>query len=175
MVIGGHARMAAWAAAGILFAGVAATGCGDGGGGNEEPSPTQTQSETREQSPTGNRPADPAAAEKEIRQNWQTFFSADTPLDEKTKFLENGGQLQPLLQAFSGDARARQVGAEVEKVTFTSPTGADVTYTLTLQGATALPDARGSAVEQDSVWKVSVKTLCGLVQMSGSDVQAPGC
>ncbi|MEU6081059.1 hypothetical protein [Streptomyces sp. NPDC047108] len=166
--------MAAWAAAGILFAGVAATGCGDGGGGSE-PSPTQTRSETREQSPTGNRPSDPTAAEKEIRQNWETFFSADTPLDQKAKFLENGDKLQPLLQAFSGDARTRQVGADVTKVTFTSPTAADVTYTLTLQGATALPDARGSSVEQDNVWKVSVKTLCGLVQMSGSDVQAPGC
>ncbi|MGP3927020.1 hypothetical protein [Streptomyces sp. 8N616] len=174
MVLGVHARSAAWAAAGILFVGVAATGCGDDNGGAEEPSPKPTAATETRESPA-NRPADPAAAESEIRGNWQKFFDADTPTEEKTKYLENGDRLQPLLQAFSGDQRARQVGAEVTKVTFTSATGADVTYTLTLQGATALPNARGSAVEQDNVWKVSVKTLCGLVQMSGSDVQAPGC
>ena len=81
----------------------------------------------------------------------------------------------PVLQAFSGDERGGQVQAKVTKVEFTSATGADVTYTLTLKGATALPDASGSAVEQDGTWKVSAKTLCALVQLSGNASPIPGC
>ncbi|MGP3984442.1 hypothetical protein [Streptomyces sp. KR80] len=158
-------------AAGILFVGAGAAGCGDDDDeGAEEPSPTQT---TATESPAGNRPADPAAAEKQVRENWATFFDPRAPLDEKTKVLENGDRLQPLLQAFSGDQRARQSAAEVTKVTFTSATGAEVTYNLTVQGTTALPNASGVAVLQDNVWKVSVKTLCALVGQSG--VEAPGC
>jgi hypothetical protein len=69
------------------------------------------------------------------------------------------------------------VKANVEKIEFTSPTEADVTYTLTLNGATALPNASGTAVEQNGTWKVSVKTLCALVQLSGngSSSPVPGC
>ena len=82
----------------------------------------------------------------------------------------------PVLQAFSGDKRGGQVQAEVTKVEFTAPTEATVTYTLTLNGATALPNASGTAVEQDGTWKVSVNTLCALVQLSGNaSAPAPGC
>ena len=90
-------------------------------------------------------------------------------------YLENGDQMAPVLQAFSSDKRGGQVQAEVNKVEFTSATEADVTYTLTLKGATVMPDAKGTAVEQDDVWKVSVKTLCGLVGLSGNASPLPGC
>jgi len=83
----------------------------------------------------------------------------------------------PVLDAFSGDERVGQVQAQVNDVTFTSATRADVSFSLTLQGATALPDASGTAVEQDGTWKVSVKSLCALVQLSGdgSTPDVPGC
>ncbi|MGP4004292.1 hypothetical protein [Streptomyces sp. 8N706] len=172
MVLGGHARTAAWTAAGVLFLGGVAAGCGDGGGGNGEPSPT-TSSPSVTRGTSG--PADPRAAEQQIRTAWQKFFDPATPVEEKTKLLQNGEQLQPLLQAFSGDQRGRQVAAKVNKVTFTSPTSADVTYDLTLQGATALPNASGTAVQEGGTWKVSVKSLCALVSMSGNEVRVPGC
>ena len=41
-------------------------------------------------------------------------------------------------------------------------------------GATALPNASGTAVEQDGTWKVSVNTLCALVALSGDASQSPG-
>ena len=65
--------------------------------------------------------------------------------------------------------------ATVDKVEFTSSTEANVTYTLTLKGATVMPNAAGTAVEQDDTWKVSVKTLCGLVGLSGNASPGPGC
>ncbi|MBR7671459.1 hypothetical protein KDA82_00090, partial [Streptomyces daliensis] len=120
--------------------------------------------------------ADPAAAEKEVTRNWERFFDPAVSQDEKTKVLEDGERLRPLLKAFNGDERGEQVRADVSKVDFTSAREADVAYALTLKGATALPDAQGTAVEQDGDWKVSVKTLCALVAMSGTDVpESSGC
>ncbi|MFG2513518.1 hypothetical protein [Streptomyces sp. NPDC048584] len=159
----------------VLAPGLAA--CGDGGGygggdgGNTTPTAEHTTNEP------GSAPADRAAAEKEIRQNWEKFFDPATPVDEKKKLLQNGELLGPVLEVFSGDNRAGQVKAEVTEIAFTSPTEADVTFTLTLRGATALPDASGVAVDDDGTWKVSVKSLCALVQLSGdeSPPDIPGC
>ncbi|MGI5199234.1 hypothetical protein ACQEVY_37315 [Streptomyces sp. CA-288835] len=169
-------RTAAWLAAAVLAAGPVLTACGDdsGGGDTTPATPTVEQAPTpAEESPTA--PEDAAAAEREIKENWVKFFDPATPLKDKQDYLENGDQMAPVLQAFSGDERGGQVQAEVTKVEFTSATEADVTYTLTLKGATVMPNAKGTAVEQDDVWKVSVKTLCGLVGLSGNASPLPGC
>ncbi|CAL9399671.1 hypothetical protein [Streptomyces sp. enrichment culture] len=175
----------ALAAALLLFLAPALTACTDDeGGGDASPAPvptldTPTVIPTISEPGARPQPSDPEAAEAEIRRNWQRFFDPRTSLRDKQTVLENGERMAPVLQAFSGDERGGQVGAKVEKVAFTAPTEANVTYTLTLQGQTALPNASGSAVEQDGTWKVSVKTLCALVQLSrtGSATQSPipGC
>jgi hypothetical protein len=170
-------RGTALAAALLLFLAPALAACSDdeGGGGNETP-PTPTAERTT-RSPAASAPADAGAAEQEIKQNWAKFFDPKTTLEQKQAVLENGERMAPVLQAFSGDARGGQVQAKVTKVEFTSPTEATVTYDLTLKGATALPGASGTAVEQDGTWKVSAKTLCALVTMSGnaSASALPGC
>ncbi|WP_177001399.1 hypothetical protein [Streptomyces sp. cf386] len=175
------ARGTAFAAALLLLLAPALAACSDdeGGGGNESP-PTPTVEQTErtepaEQSPAATAPADVGAAETEIKQNWQKFFDPATSMEDKQTVLENGDRMAPVLQAFSGDERGGQVQAKVSKVDFTSPTEANVTYDLTLKGATALPDASGTAVEQDGTWKVSAKTLCALVQLSGNGSPIPGC
>ncbi|KUO16329.1 hypothetical protein [Streptomyces dysideae] len=166
-------RGTALAAALLLFLAPALAACSDdeGGGGDATP-PTPTVEQT---SPAATAPADVGVAEQEIRQNWQKFFDPATSLEEKQTVLENGDRMAPVLQAFSGDERGGQVQAKVTKIEFTSPTDADVTYDLTLKGATALPAASGTAVEQDGTWKVSAKTLCALVQLSGNGSPIPGC
>ncbi|MFC8371331.1 MULTISPECIES: hypothetical protein [unclassified Streptomyces] len=157
----------------VLAPGLAA--CGDDGGGGG--SGTSTPSPDRTTSAPGSAPANQAEAEQEIRQNWEKFFDPQTPVEEKKKLLQNGELLGPVLEAFSGDNRVGQVKAEVTEIAFISPTEADVTFTLTLRGATALPDASGVAVDDDGTWKVSVKSLCALVQLSGdeSPPDIPGC
>ncbi|MET9829988.1 hypothetical protein ABZ078_11845 [Streptomyces sp. NPDC006385] len=168
-------RGTALAAALLLFLAPALAACTDdeGGGGNATP-PTPTVERT-ERSPAATAPADVGAAETEIKQNWAKFFDPKTSLEDKQTVLENGDRMRPVLQAFSGDERGGQVQAKVSKVEFTSPTEANVTYDLTLKGATALPNASGTAVEQDGTWKVSAKSLCALVQMSGNASPIPGC
>ncbi|MFE6405018.1 MULTISPECIES: hypothetical protein [Streptomyces] len=186
----GRVRSAALAAAAVLLIVPAAAACGDDSGGGDDkapPKPSVEKSEkapsekTPEESPSssapsdGEKPADPAAAEKQVRTNFEKFFDPATSLRDKEAVLENGPKMRAVLQGFSGDERGKQVGAKVGKVEFTSATEADVTYALTLKGATALPTASGTAVNQDDTWKVSVKTLCALVKLSGNASPGPGC
>lgn len=160
---------------------VALTACSDdSGGGSESPPPTPSvarPSTTQPSSPAASGPADRAAAEKEIKENWQKFFDPKTSTKDKQAVLENGDEMGPVMRAFSGDQRGGQVKAQVTKVEFTKPDQATVTYTLLLNGATALPGASGTAVEEGGTWKVSVNTLCALVQLSGNATASalPGC
>ncbi|MGG8407710.1 hypothetical protein ACM614_14360, partial [Streptomyces sp. 12297] len=119
-------------------------------------------------------PADPAAAKAEIEKNWTTFFDPKASTAEKTRVLEDGDTVRPLLEGFATDPNAATSSARVTDVTFTSPTDARVTYDLLVGGAPALPAAKGTAVFQDQVWKVSLKTLCALVRLSGNAVPT-GC
>ncbi|MEU4346588.1 hypothetical protein [Streptomyces sp. NPDC023838] len=169
---GTRVRPAAWAAAAVLVLCPAAAACSDSGGGaGKSPSPTATAPAN---SPAPDRPADPAAAKAQITKNWTTFFDPRASTDAKVKVLENGEALRPLLAAFGDDKNAAQSSAQVTAVDFTSPTEAAVTYDLLVGGSPALPGAKGTAVYQDQTWKVSVRTLCALVRLSGN-AAAPGC
>ncbi|MHB9862803.1 hypothetical protein [Streptomyces sp. YIM S03343] len=172
-------RGTALTAAALLVLGPALAACGGGGGGGGSATPTTTVRTTTSTpaGPAATAPADPAAATKEIKTNWATFFDPASSTQQKLAVLENGSAMAPVLQAFGSDQRGREVKAQVTKVVFTSPTGATVTYNLILNGATALPGASGSSVLQGGTWKVSVKTLCALVQLSGnaSATALPGC
>ncbi|MDQ0778236.1 hypothetical protein QF026_006702 [Streptomyces aurantiacus] len=182
MVLGSDLRRAAGRAPAVLVVLVLAlapalTACGDDSGGDDTspPSPSVKLPRPTEQSPGASAPDDPAAAEKEIKENWKKFFDPAVPTKDKQAVLQNGDAMGQVLKSFGGDERGGQVEATVGKVAFTSPTDADVTYTLTLKGATVMPDAAGTSVEQDGTWKVSVKTLCGLVGLSGNASPGPGC
>ncbi|MCX5534465.1 hypothetical protein OG785_28405 [Streptomyces sp. NBC_00006] len=173
-----------------LVLGPALAACGDDSGGDDSAPPTPSSKPTTSKEPTneeptskepsserpgGSGPADRAAAEKEIKANWKKFFDPKVSMEEKEAVLENGAKMRPVLKGFSGDKRGGQVEATVTKVAFTSGSEADVTYALALKGATVLPDAKGTSVEQGGTWKVSVNTLCALVQLSGNASPGPGC
>ncbi|GEB57818.1 hypothetical protein [Streptomyces gardneri] len=170
--LGGRPRLAALAAAALLALAPAVAGCSDdstsGSQVSETPPPGMTALP-----PGEDEPADAAAAEAEITKNWTAFFDPKVPAAEKVKLLENGEAMQPVLAAFAGDRNAAMTSAKVTGVEFTSATEANVTYDLLVGGAPALPDSQGTTILQDDTWKVSVKTLCGLVELSG--VTVPGC
>ncbi|WP_353941674.1 hypothetical protein ABII15_08550 [Streptomyces sp. HUAS MG91] len=168
-----YGRGAALAA--VLALGPGLTACGGSGGSDGSSSTPTTHRPSASASATATAPADPAAAERQIKANWKKFFDPNVPLDQKAALLENGSVMQKVLERFNGDRRGGQVRAEVSKVAFTSATTADVTYSLALKGATMLPDAKGASVEEDGVWKVSVRTFCALVRLSGNHSPGPGC
>ncbi len=125
--------------------------------------------------PSGTAPADPAAAEATVKQNWEKFFNPSTSLDDRTALLQNGEQLKPLLQTVVENPQGGQAQAQVSNVTFTSPTTADVTYTLSIQGNVVQADAKGKAVLVDGTWKISTTTFCGLVTQGGTVTGLAGC
>ncbi|WP_405852823.1 hypothetical protein OG361_09050 [Streptomyces sp. NBC_00090] len=170
--LGGRPRLAALAAVAVLAFVPAVAGCSDDADTGDQVTETAPPGTTAEP-PEEGEPADPAAAEAEITKNWTAFFDPKTPTADKVELLENGAEMQPVLAAFAGNENAAVTSAKVTGVEFTSATEANVTYDLLVGGSPALPDSQGTSVLVDDTWKVSVKTLCGLVELSG--VTVPGC
>ncbi|MER7534470.1 hypothetical protein ABTX77_06730 [Streptomyces sp. NPDC097704] len=169
---GGRSRLAVLGAVAVLALTPAVAACSDNGGGKSGGT-TSSSPASPSSPPAADRPTDPAAAKAQITRNWTAFFDPKTPVAEKVKLLENGEQMRPVLGAFAGDKNAAMTSAKVTGIEFTSATGANVTYDLLVGGAPALTGSQGTSVLQDNTWKVSVKTLCGLVELSG--VTVPGC
>ncbi|MEX0169389.1 hypothetical protein MRBLMG1_001956 [Streptomyces sp. LMG1-1-1.1] len=164
---GGRPRLAALAAVGVLVLTPAVASCSDSGDGGYDGGTSSAPSSAA----VG--PDDPVAAKAEVTRNWTAFFDPKTPVAEKVRLLENGEQMRPVLAAFAGDKNAAMTSAKVTGVAFTSAADANVTYDLLVGGNPALSGSQGTSVLQDGTWKVSVKTLCGLVELSG--VTVPGC
>ena len=120
-----------------------------------------------------------ATATQQVTQTWETFFSKDTPLQQKAALLENGSKLAAALQAFGANPTVGKVTADVKSVTFPSPTKANVTYSISLNGRVVESDLTGNAVYQNGKWLVADTTLCGLLQLAagqfGTTVPIPGC
>ncbi|MGW6983740.1 hypothetical protein ACWGE1_30575 [Streptomyces sp. NPDC054932] len=114
-------------------------------------------------------PADPEAAKEQIEKNWTAFFDPKTPTEKKAELLQHGDVLELLLDGFSAGSEAAKTSVKVTDVTFTSPTEAKVTYDLRVGDETTLPDSKGTVILEDGVWKVSLKTLCELVELSGAE------
>lgn len=115
-----------------------------------------------------------------VTQVWQSFFSKDTPIAQKEALLENGTTtMKPAVQAFAADPRVGQAAATVQKVAFTSPTEAQVTYQISLNGTPMMSGMAGKAVKVANHWLVSDVTLCGLLQLAaaagGTAGAIPGC
>ncbi len=181
MDLGRHPRIGVWAAAAVMAAVPALAGCSSDSG--QDGSGTTTSAGTPAAplaplapltavvaaAPTVDGPADPAAAKAQVEKNWAAFFDSKVSVEEKAKVLEHGDFLEPLLGGFAGNTDAAVSSAEVTDVVFTSPTEAQVTYDLLLGGITVISDSKGTAVLEDGVWKVSTKTLCALIELSGSE------
>ncbi|MBT2490355.1 hypothetical protein J7E96_17890 [Streptomyces sp. ISL-96] len=173
MVLGRHPRTAAWAAAAVLILVPAAAACGDDNGAPE--APARSPATSPPVTPDKNQPSDLTAARSAVEKNWRTFFDPKASTDDKVRVLQNGEQMRRVLTAFANDPNAARSSAKVTDVKFTSATEADVTYDLLVGGQPAVPNSKGTSVLQDDVWKVSVKTLCALVQLSGNAPAVPGC
>lgn len=158
---------------GVVLAAVAALGlsaCGSsspsGSSGTTAPSPSAS-------------PFDSASATTAVTSLWTDFFSKNTPIAQKAALLENGQAMSGAVQAFSSNPMVGQTTASVQKVTFPSPTKADVTYSIALNGHVVENSMSGVAVYQNGKWLVSDVTLCGLLQLAqsagGGSSAIPGC
>jgi hypothetical protein len=152
-----------------MMAGLTLAACSSSGGGGSKDSTPPSSPPSAPSSPSSSVSAsfDRTAAQAEIKKNWEAFFSKDTPLAKKVDYIEHGDQLKTAVQKFGSDPRLKQASAKVTDVFASSPTAATVKYQVLLNGKVALPSAVGDAVFENGVWKVSVKTLCGLLGLIG--------
>jgi hypothetical protein len=100
-----------------------------------------------------------------IAANFVKFFDGTQPVADKVGLLENGQQYTAQLEAQAASALGKAATASVSAVTITSPTRADVTYSILVGGVPALPNQPGKAVLQDGVWKVSADTFLALLAL----------
>ena len=105
-------------------------------------------------------PTDPVS---QITANWEAFFNAKTPNDQRVKLIQNGDQFAATIQAQASNPLAAGATAKVERVTLTSPTQAVVSYSILVNGQAALPNQNGLAVLDNGTWKVSATSFCNLL------------
>ena len=123
-------------------------------------------------SPTASATSSSAVAA--ITSDWQTFFAGTTPAAAKEKLLQNASQFASVIKAQASSAIAKATQAKVTAVKVTSPTTADVTYSILQGGQVALPDQKGQAVLQGGVWKVSAPSFEALLKLEqGQGSTAP--
>ena len=106
-------------------------------------------------------------AEK-ITANWEAFFNPATPVAQRVSLLQHGQLFASVIRAQAGSSLASQATAKVDKVTVTSPTQADVTYTILLAGTPVLKNQHGVAVNEGGTWKVGVTSFCGLLTVENN-------
>jgi hypothetical protein len=146
-------------AACLLALPVLLAACGSKSTATTSPSPT----------PSTSMSASPTAT---ITSAWQTFFSGTTPAASKITLLQNGQQFATVIQAQAGSPLAKATQAKVTAVTVTSPTTADVTYSIVQGGQVALPNQQGQAVLVSGVWKVSAPSFQALLKLEQGQASA---
>lgn len=107
--------------------------------------------------------ASTASATAQITSNWKTFFNGKTPTSERVTLLQNGSTYTSELKSLS--SLGAGASASVSKVTVTSPTKAEVTYSVLVGGSPVLKDQKGPAVKQDGTWKVGDQSFCSLLTL----------
>ena len=146
-------------------------------GGSSSKSGTPNAPVVPSTSASATAPADPTAAEAQIRTNWEAFFNYNTPAAQSAALLENGATLAGAIAFAKKEQQQTHIkqGAEVTGVTFTGATTANVTYQLLNGKQVLLPSASGVAVYADGSWKVSKATFCTLVSLGANGQAVPGC
>jgi hypothetical protein len=144
-----------------LVVALIAAGCGDDDDGGDDATPSTEESTTTT--------VNEEAATQEITTNWEAFFNNALSLDERVAYLEDGEELQPLVEqqaAILGE-QASQATAQVDNVTLNDDGTANVEFQVLLSGQPVLPTT-GTAVFVDGRWLVSKATLCDLIALAGT-------
>ena len=116
-----------------------------------------------------------SADQKEIAANWEAFFNAKTPVAKRVSLLQDGSTFSSIIKSQAGSSLASEATAQVTKVTVTTSSQAQVTYSILVAGTPELKNQTGTAVYEDGTWKVGVVSFCGLLTLEngGSSSSLP--
>ena len=147
-----------------LGAGLAAcSGSSNSSGSGASSSPSSAPSSSAASAASPSTPAASSGTTATIAKNWETFFSAKTPVATRISLLQDGQTFASVIRAQAGSGLAASATAKVTKVTLVSPAQGQVTYSILLGGQPALSGQTGVAVLQDGTWKVGLASFCGLL------------
>jgi hypothetical protein len=111
-----------------------------------------------------------------IASAFQTLFGSVEPdVDKRLAYLEDADRLRDTflaIQEQAGDLAA-STSVRIDGIAQTSPTTADVTFSILVGDSVALDHIQGDAVNTDGRWLVSAATFCALATTLAPD--APGC
>lgn len=116
---------------------------------------------------TGGGPPADAATTRAVRAAYVTFFDSKTSAAASETVLQHGASFAENLAEQAKTANAEAASAKVSAVRLAGRDVADVTYTLTSNGASLLQDVSGKAVREGGRWKVAAKTFCDLLALQG--------
>ncbi len=133
------------------------------------PPSTSTGTPSSSASPSsGAEPTSGAGAVSAIDTNWATFFNASTPNSRRVQLLQDGQEFAAVLKEQSTSPLASAASAKVSHVSLTGTSQAAVTYNILVSGSVVLKNQAGLAVYQNGVWKVGVKSFCGLLTLENA-------
>jgi hypothetical protein len=118
----------------------------------------------------GEQPADPDAAEEEVRAAFTGIFDASQPREDKAPLSERPAVWSAANQALVEGEYGEMVEglyAVVDEVVFTSPTRAAVRFDLVTPGGYGSNDQIGHAVLVNGRWLVTIETTCTQVAIAG--------
>jgi hypothetical protein len=98
-----------------------------------------------------------------IAANFVMFFDGTRPAADKIGLLVDGQQHTAELEALAASPTGTKISATITSVTLTSPTEAEVHYSIMLDGQPALTEQLGTMILQDGEWKVSTATFQALL------------
>jgi hypothetical protein len=118
----------------------------------------------------GEQPADPAAAEEQVRAAFTGIFDSSLPREAKAPLSERpavwAAANQALVEGQYGEM-VEGLHAVVDEVVFTSPTRAVVRFDLITSTGYRSADQIGHAVLVDGRWLVTIETTCEQVSIAG--------
>jgi len=129
----------------------------------KRPSPSATAS---------GEPSSGPAAVAAITANWKKVFNGKASIPSRLALVQDGSQLTAFVEAeakTSFGQAATGSTATVSSVTISSPSQATVDYEVLLLGTPLLKKQVGTAVYLDGVWKVGIKSFCGLASLAPSN------
>lgn len=147
----------------------ACSSSGSSSSSSSTPSPSASTTSAAA-SPSSSSPSTAGNAVAEITANWIAFFNPKTPMAKRVSLLQNGSAFASNIQSSASFPGASSASAKVTKVTVTSATQANVTYSILLLGSPVpgLTNTKGVAVLEGGTWKVGDASFCVLLTLENS-------
>jgi hypothetical protein len=161
----------------VCALGISVAGCGSSGSSSSSTPSPSASSTSAAASPSSSSPSTAGNAVAEITANWIAFFNPKTPMAKRVSLLQNGSAFTSNIQSSASFPGASSASAKVTKVTVTSATQANVTYSILLLGSPVpgLTNTKGVAVLEGGTWKVGDASFCVLLTLENNNKPPAVC